>query len=611
MKKITKIYIPIILITIFTVGNILVNKIKAEATVESTEVTIRINENNEASVNLIYRISNTDNSMLVSGKEITLPFTNVTNVSAALDGSAVDTSLVGFTSDSTVIAVHFDTLAIHPARSASLSLDFTATNVSEVNHNIRELVLTDNYSKDSTTTLNFYFPRSWGKPTLVTSSAVQRPSDIENFEKYILSGSQRYLMLWGETYSLDLKATYEVLRSENGRDFFLLNLIDQKPGFNVSYSKIEGALHGVYDLNENSFALVRLDEDKEIGFELKIERTNLDNTKIIEDGDSKEFKSIQIDFDKGSSIGKEIWDKVKDSQDPRSSLRVANDILASKTTGDLSTKTTVSNIFDKTDGFTSFESCYILSSLADSIGVEAQINYGYVIFPYITKLTPHIWCKFKINDEIFIADPSLQGINGFIYFGVTTDFDRITVGTWNPNNEGDIALGQLSNDSFIEEIVILQQPLTIESENSAELDVEFPFSINAGTHYKGNVSIENKSARILKLKDLKLAGDSAIGSAIINGELYPAALPNITNEFEVVGKVTNFFKHGADELEVEVYFDDEYIQLEKDSVFVTYSINTTLVWLGVGMGILTGLTLLFILFHARRVKIKVQKNRYY
>jgi hypothetical protein len=575
--KINKIIFLTIFFLLVTLTSIVAtSKVKAQDfQILDHTITIDIEEDGTAEYTAKLKILNSGNENVLTGYEYILPTTKPVKSSVKLRGRDVVAPVYRIDEGPySLIDISFGDDVL--AQNQEIDIKITATLQSFVKSrkDTKYLMLRSTNDRIDQFTINY--PESFGKPVLATQKKddIAEEKDSGTLE---LGAFNSALLIWGTEYTIDVSSRLTILGGQTNT-IARIPLIPELPGQSVDYRRVFSGQYGLYDRLDNVYAAVSLDSSKEtdVGYEARVTKQP---QKI-------EIRSnLEYNFNWQEEL--ELINRLEfeESNDLFLSLESLHNALISEIPADFSTSevftdsTEYWNSLDKKEGLNSFNYCYILTAYAEHIGLDAEIRYGYPVIPDLLSdvIQPHVWCVFSDGENTILADPFYQVVNNLVYFGAQYDFDRITIGTWDPGLEENALLGLMSdNESKVIKTISIEEFGNFTSQ-SPELTMTVPDKegVYSGFFFDLYTTVKNDTSKLLNI-DKVIFRDKEIAQVVSEDYRY-SLLPNQSNEIRITGlRNPYFFSGGSLSEKIGLTFVNEDIQAVMSTVKVKYKIHLPL-----------------------------------
>ncbi len=581
----------------------------ASATVENYAIDIELKRDDNANVKIAIDIENIDRKNVITGKNIVLPFNNIINLNATINGQPVgyelDNEREGFSS----VSIDFGGQAIRPFQKVKLVLNFDALKAVKSRAGVRTfLFYNNNFNSRNQGNISIIYPKDYGDLSFISARQLDPTNQGSDKTKLVVSDRSSLMMIWGNEYLIEIGSKFEFKQSDNQNGYYLLELIHNSPTQDVSYSSFKGADLGSHDELGNTFAMIKLDQKKQFEYRALIKK----NSSPL---DSSSFKTFKFTLDSSTPYGERVVSEITKRVNDLDKLELVNDFLVNNSvlsqTQKFSPNTAeLSNFWQfmsDSKQMTSFEYCYALISAAEFLGHQGRFSYGYVLLGSNKTLTPHVWCELKVDDKVVLADPYLDKLTGLKYFGVESDLDRVKFGIWEPERQYLNGMGLFTENSFIQEATILDNLSEPAESQAVNLLLEAPAKIASGLTYNLKLTFNNKSSSFIPVKDILINNNSQLGKMNFSDVLKPALLPQTENVFEITDiREYNIFKNGLNTLNIEAELDDSYYPKLSTQRQVDYYLDDKAIILGL---IVTNLVLFVAVFTIW--KIFTKRSYYY
>lgn len=529
---------------------------------EIYKVELEINEQAFAVGYIEIQLRNNEATKVLSGYEFTLPIRSPYNISTKIHNSDVRFE----TQDSggfTVLKTYFGADAIQPGTAKTLRINFFANNVLDTKSDVKQLYLPKPFSIGSVRNIkyNVTFPSSFGNPIFVDLSKVNIIDLTPTKKRFETNSSEGLLVVWGSSYHFDVEAKFKLKNDSDAIKRILFNIIPNLSYQSVDYRDVLGADYGVFDSYGNDFAFTEIPpkSEKEVGFAARIAISNEIHTANYPD-------NYSLPFDYDSLFGKQVLAQTSTQANQYSKMKILNDFLVSNIKPSKDERVSVDLLKDiwkryETNGnLNSFELCSIAISFAESMGLKARLNYGYILLPDIAELDirkPHVWCDFFTEDKSVMMDPLLESLTGVKYFDKLPN-DRIYIGTWHQDQTYNNVLGLIgTSDDIIRLNFISLEGQVDTEEKGLTVTPNFPKNAYSGEFYNATISVENKSSKVYRIIDINLNDYPELGKITYNNSLTKSILPNQVSNIELnYLREPDFLFTGNKDIEISLLLDE-------------------------------------------------------
>lgn len=296
------------------------------------------------------------------------------------------------------------------------------------------------------------------------------------------------------------------------------------------------------------------------------------------------------------------------SEDKTEQLFNVNNLLKQRIDADISSQTFLKDYkndlwekLSKNEKLTDTEFSMLSLSIAEYLDLPARINYGFLINDYFLNLDttkPHTWVEINVNDKTIIVDPYLERLTGLQYFGIEKKLDRITMGTWHPEEKYNNILGMLEGD--LQRKMDLKRLLDSKAATSS-IGINFllPEDAKAGFNFSANLNITNNTLFALPLDKVILNDKEYTNQLKINKTFLPLILPGQTYKAEIKGiREDNFFNLGSKTYQIKVDFNNDSFKTVTTEGIINLELSTYTIMGIVSIG--AGIFIFGILINVRR-----------
>lgn len=567
-------------------------------------VQINIDKDRKANVIITIDLNNDQSSELAGGYSFVLPFPEIYDISTTLNSQPVGNSIKDESAVKS-LEIDFGGQTIKPSSRSTLQIVFNATNaIRETAFATRDLYIPEivpNHRVDNFA-LNITFDKSLGKPKFITAYNEEITENESSYSLNLLS-QRGVFAIWADKIKLSGLSKISVFNSQAHTVNTLVNIIPFTGTQKVAYTKIAGGDKSIYDQFGNYFFQVELEpkSQKEIEYTFNLE---LDSNKT----DYLEFLDYDTKVDEKTRIGGEILTQIAKSEQKIDQLYSVNNLLKQRIDADISSQTFLQDYkndlwekLSKDEKLTDSEFSLLSLSVANYLDLPSRINYGYLINDYFLNLDtskPHTWVEVNVDDKTIIMDPYLERISGMEYFGIEKKLDRITMGTWHPEEKYNNVLGILEGD--VQRRMDLK-PLLDSKASTSSIGINFflPENAKAGFNFSANLNITNNTLFALPVDKIFLNNTEYTNQLRINKTFLPLILPGQTYATEIKGiREDNFFNLGSKDYKIKVDFKNDSFRTVNTEGTINLELSTYTV-IGIGF-ILLGIFIFGILVSVRR-----------
>lgn len=342
-------------------------------------------------------------------------------------------------------------------------------------------------------TFQLSYPTNWGEPFTFSDRAVNKQEQGSQTTLQFTDIKRSINFIWQlSKLTGNFKSRYEI-NSATGGDYLIPIPHNDNVQKILWYALPENSL-GLYDQSGNEYIYISLasGERRLINYEFS---ASIDSFTKVEDlsgfslnnglpeyQSKKDFKGTEY------SILAEMLDSIVSEFTPVNGKPLPGRDLLS----DYSIDSSKASPFDY---------CLALSSMAKQSGIPSRMMYGSQLL-LNNSSSPHLWCEFLINNEVFVADPYLTDVIG----------SRIL----HNFRLGKLVLGKLNFASefipLIDEQIVLPTAVAIRELPPQGSGVNLAFeTIEKVSDSAFLVGVDNFSRNTVQVKELKL--DKATVSA--------------------------------------------------------------------------------------------------
>ncbi len=523
---------------------------------------ISIDKNTNANVIITIDLNNDQSTELAGGYSIVLPFAEVFDISTTLNSQPVNNHIKD-TSGIKTLEVDFGGQTIKPSSRSNIQIVFNVKNAIKQtdfgSHDLYIPELIPNHRVDNFS-LRINFDKSFGKPQFITSYKTEVKDSGNNYSIEFNEKKGIYA-IWAEKVKLSGSNKLTILNVKDHSINTLVNIIPFTGAQKVAYTQINNVDSSIYDQLGNYFFNISLEPnaEKEISynFNLEIDSTQIENLKFMEN-DTK--------IDSSTRIGNEILSQIASNTQTKDQLYNANNLIKQRIDTNISSQTFLKNYkndlwekLSKEEKLTDLEFSLLSLSIAEYLNLPSRINYGFLINDYFSNLDttkPHTWVEVQVGDEVIIIDPFLEKLTGLEYFGIKHKLDRITMGTWHPEEKYNNLLGLLESD-IQRKMSLKKLEKTSIPTTSVGVNFILPDTANSGFNFTGELRITNNTLFALPLEKVLINDKEFTKQLEINRTFLPLILPTQTYITNIRGiREDNFFDVRTKEYEVRIEFDN-------------------------------------------------------
>ncbi len=595
-----------LLVLLFTIGLLLLFTLKINAQSNSTySLDLRVNESGSGDFQLNVLLRNVSSDQLINGYEIKLPYKQIGNTSIRLNNKDVIYKITNSDAVSN-IKIEFMDMPILPQNIGNLQINFSVSKLINEFYSTKKLFIPLILAKDLRGNIKYaiHFPKSFEDPIFVSSSKYRVQDWSDDSKRIEIETDKGLFFIWGKGMIIDLQSTYNIFNEKKEEVQSLVSLIPDYENQKVLYKEIIGGEYGLVDDVENAFSLVNLEPEKqkEVGFTTRVElRPN--------NIDSIYPEKYNWALDTNSTEGKNINNELNKSEDTLAKLKNVNDFIVNKLNPYKDEKIDlerVENIWKRLEGssnFSSFEYCYLMTSAAESIGLKARIDYGYIIFQGNDNAdfeSPHVWCEAQVDGKNILLDPYMEDLVGITYFNLS-QIDRVKFGVWHPNQDYNNALGLIGSSKIKPKLNIINIDRLNDSLPDITMSLRFPESVFSGEYYSGEMSITNLTNNLIRFNSLKLEDENIDGN-IKYSKFSLALLPHQVNKIELMNlREKNFFLDGSKQINIEAKLDSEIFPKLAGNTNINFKPDGRLLVIVVSVVVFMIVALVFVIVRLRRI----------
>lgn len=575
-KALVWVVVSIFILVFFPIS---IAAVKLETVSVDTRLNITLDE--EGSGDIVYEldIHNSDQAV-VSGMQVNLPFSQVQNLQVSLGSSGLPFKVAtqdGFT----MVDLQFEGAAIRATQSNKLVLHFSVPNVVSGEFGFHQLYIPKQESDYaiSTSKLIVNYPSTFFAPTyLSVANLSNNPNQIE------MSSLHGYLAMWGDEAVYDIHAELGFNTNPEELSLNILNLPMITADQDVIFTELSKQVDTIGDQSGNLWGMIDYDEqDKQVTYTARVHRFQPPRQREVPI--AAKLPDINIPADLQTLIGNNdeltklryLYGYIVDTYAPvvdNTTLDVAADGFW--------------NTLPERKSLHGVEYAYLLSSYAQSLGIQTRIAYGYLMglskLGDFTTDTPIVYVEAWVDGQVVILDPFLEDVSGFEMFDAPF-FDRIQMGIWDLANKFDSVLGIFTK-------LGLKRPSTvdigaIDQTLDYTMAIDFPEQIVAGNYYQGKLMISNSSGHIIKLESILLNGKEYLGPVVtISENYYHLIRPVGDTELTLEGLIEeDLFSNNSRSGKITVKPVDTVFPTKTAAYSVSFRANVELVIAGIGLGV--------------------------
>jgi len=556
----------LVILSIFCVFALSGSNVHAQSLTDGFKLTI--NDDNSANVELNFNLVDQAKVTVLTGFELDFPMeVNSDGVTGSINDQTYPITVV---TANGVSALRFpsSTLSLNLSVDTWMKLNFKVQNFVKTNYGVKYIYLPTINSNFGLLNLTYdvSYPADFGKVSFISAEKPQYTND-QSFSAEI---SKSLYVIWGDSSSSNLKASYSLKNSATNDTPFLINLpsnINQDVAYNT-FPKIDGA---VYDNVHNNFGVKNV--------------ASLGSSDITYDADvitKSGTKNGQLFSDYGWSLNQnskfatDLVAALDAASDTKSKLKVLDSYLVnnldpfSDEKFDLSSTSSVWDKLAGTGKYTSFEYCYLALAAGKYLGLRGAIEYGYLTLPDFllsAKRAPHVWCELYDGSQTYFLDPFLED-QFKVEYNFVQPLDRVLFGVWDPsmNYNNVLGLNSTTSDSVNVEFSEVKSDVTKNS-NDSDNKVEIDFTPKAsdlysGDYYAADINLNNKSKYLLELNGISIDGSDYLSTLGIKN-FYPALIPGKSTLFTFSNLVQpNVLYNGNKDIVTKIEVDNDNFKSE-------------------------------------------------
>ncbi|MCA9381614.1 transglutaminase domain-containing protein, partial [Candidatus Dojkabacteria bacterium] len=409
-----------------------ISKVSAQSSYEVIDHSIEVDlfENGDAYFRAELTIINNDPNNVVSGYNYVLPAKNVINPTVEFDGQTMSLPVYAQPGSSfSNLEIDFGDNVIKPNSAKKIVINAKLSSFVKLNFEAKYILFQP--TKDQINSFAISYPASFGVPLYISDSNAEQKQNNASIDSIKLSSTKNLvLIMWGDEYYVDVQTESQISNRADKPVQTLFELIPDTQSQLVAYNNITNGEFGLRDTYGNDFATLNLAaaESKNIGFEARIKKVQSSLEKNI---------STKYEINLPKLFSEDLSNRTLDNILAKENLENIYDYLIETYPLEF-TQTKEADIqnFDEylqnKKSLNSFDYSAVLATYAESLGLDAEIRYGYVVLKpgEETTLQPHFWVVVFSDEDSYIIDPYMEITTELHYFNLKYDFDRITFGVW-------------------------------------------------------------------------------------------------------------------------------------------------------------------------------------
>lgn len=510
---------------LFAIGFLINLKISAAAVDIGYEFDLNLKAGPGSIGKLIVDINNQDEDKIIDRYEITIPISNVENISVSLSENIENNFSIKDLNGYKEVSIIFES-PIMPKQEKILIIQFTSPALLRSSYGLNQLYI-QNPFENLTKNIKYKieYPKSFGN--IYRSFDTQNIAEKDSLTNILeVQSNNGIYVLWADKIRINLDNKVEVKNTDNALNSFLYNLP-------VSTNKQKVYFNELRNINEafsdkfSVFGDVALDPNttKEIGYSADIiiqDTTNLT---------SQWPEKYNYEFNPLNEFGREVIDATQIATTNYEKFEIFNQILRNNASPNKQSSIYSNDFgeiwskFDKNATLNSFEYSALSVSFAEYLGLKARLEYGYIILsPIEMDLTrPQVWAVIDIDGNEVFSDQFMEDVSNISYFDINY-IDRVNFGVWHPTQSYNPALGLAYDGTSIKvELNSLEEKTYKET---FDLNLIYPESTPSGNFYNAEMKINNKSDRALIFEYLLINDIDILNNIKSPNGLFPVILPN-------------------------------------------------------------------------------------
>jgi len=565
---------------------------------------IVVNADRSANFTIEQEITNSSADKLIGGYEYVFPHPNPTEVSIKINDADVGHTInevdkVNYSK----INIDFSEHAVRPSETKKLVINAKVSNIIETIDSSSHLFIKS--TQDTLSEVNFKIDKAIGSPKFMIPKN-SLASESETIDMQFVNPSS-ILFVWGDKYDLFLASKVTFQNNSNKEVKSLFPLPFQSNSQKVQYGELTNSIYGLFNRNAN-FSVIKIDknQEKEAEFKVKVMKS-FGNLNIVEN------IGPRIELNKDNPFYPPLSEFINKEEDSFIKLEEVHNLLVNKYKLDQTEKAELKDMneywtkLSEKESFESFDYCFVLAGLANSIGLNFQISYGYIALPmrFGPELSPHFWCLASNGETTILMDPFMQKVTGLNYFGMENDFDRVVMGNWSPEEDFNDNLGLLDESEITQKI-----KFTDNFEPKVSTDVSFQTNLKGKEAYSGffhtlEFKFDNKTSSYMPISKLVYKDRDFTDAGKLRENLQLAILPLQKSDVTLTRfRNYNFFEKGIKDVEIKLELMNEDVESLSRNIQISYIVNDKAIIGGViGFNLVLGLITIFIYRRLSKQKV--------
>jgi len=553
---------------------------QSEFSYTNHRVDVVLNDDDSADFDISLDLSNNSDINIVTGYTYIFPNFEGVSPNATLEGRQASINVSQIDDDFLKLGVVFSE-PLKPAESARLNITANISNFVKKINDTR--IIQFRIPEDEIDQFKINYMKDLGSPSFIALDNSQIKDNDDTYE-LMLENTNSVFIIWGDEYSVGVKSEFKIKNPNNNSTDLLTSVIPDFLNQDVEYKEILNGDFGVTDDFGNKFIVSNVSGDSEVTIQFE---ANV--TKSLGDLRLDNHKELNIARGRSNDLLKISREKTSENALNTSKIKLLHDYLLSNYPLNLDESLSFESVdqywsrLNSKQNFESFDYCFVLTGIAEELGLKAQIRYGYIMLPsnFGKNPFPHFWCIFEDGENTFLVDPYMEQLTGYSYFGIDNDVDRINVGIWHPEQDYNNVLGLLREDRLAQKIETGGKYLLSDSEDEISLDVSpQDKKIYSGFFHSLRANVINNTSSFIDLDQIYYDDELVDSANEFNDQLKYSLIPNHTNNIQVNSlRNPNFFDDSEREVSLEFFFEDG--EKAQDKVLINYSASNVAIIIGV------------------------------
>lgn len=545
--------------------------LRAEGVETTYKFHLNLQEGEGSIGQMILSINNQDEMKIVDSYVVSVPIMHADNFLITLGGNEENNYTVTDSNGYKTLSITFESPVL-PGENKDLIIQFTSPELLISTFGLKQLYIQNPFDNLNKSILyEVEYPKSFGDifRTFETQSITEKDEETNIIS--IQSNNGIYIV-WADKILVNLKTEVNVKNENSETNSLFFNLPSASKKQKVFFNELKNIDAAFGDRMNNLLGEVHVDAttSEDIGY----------SADVIIDGELEESiypDDYEFAFNQDSIFGKDVIENTKDLPDNYSKMQMFNQLLRNRVTTNKQASinyTDINELWKKLDNETtlnSFEFAALNVSFAEYLGMDAKIEYGYLILSPIEfdLSAPQMWAVVNIDgDDVFI-DGFMEDLTNISYFDINY-IDRVNFGAWHPSQTYNPAAGLAYESTTIK----VDASSVEEKQYVVKLQTDFIYPKNApaGTPFSAKVNIKNESNNILAVNKLFINDQDLTANLNNDSGLVEATLPNKTTELTINNlRENNLFATYAKEMNSKISFDgvdEEYSDTDSVSFYI-------------------------------------------